>query len=439
MLGGSSSINAMIYIRGNQRDYDRWAELGNDGWSFKDILPYFKKSEDRERGESNYHGVGGPLNVADLRAPNILSKAFVKASLQAGFVSNEDFNAAEQEGFGFFQVTQKNGKRHSTARAYLKPALKRSNLRVETEARVLQVTFDGKQATGVKYTQNNQVLEVKARKEVILCGGTISSAQLLLVSGIGPADDLKDSGIPVIEDLPGVGQNLQDHLCVTVNYACLQPVSLARAGSLKSLLNFLLFKKGLLTSNVGEAGGFFKSRLDLKIPNLQIIFGPTYYLNHGFNNPQGDGFTIGPVLLQPKSRGYIRLKSPDPLRSPGIFANYCSHEEDMETLVWGVKIARKIAMEKPLTPYRGKEHTPGDEAQSDEEIRAFIRREAQTLYHPVGTCKMGTDAMAVVNSKLEVRGVKGLRVVDASVMPIIVNGNTNAPTIAIAEKASDLI
>ncbi len=439
VLGGSSSINAMVYIRGHRCDYDRWQSLGNAGWSFAEILPYFKKAEDQERGACEYHGVGGPLHVEDLRYINPLSRAFVAAAHQAGLPWNTDFNGAAQEGVGYYQVNQKRGQRHSTADAYLKPALGRPNLSIRTHAQAARLVFHGTRAAGVEHVQNGKSHEAGATREVILCGGTINSPQLLMLSGIGPADHLRALGIPVVVDLPGVGKNLQDHLIVAVAYECTQPVSMARAGSLANLLKYLLFKKGMLASNVAEAGGFFKTQADQPVPDLQFIFGPVYYLNHGLSAPPGHGYSIGPILIRPESRGSITLRSSNALEPPTIQPHYLSSEADLRLLIEGIRLGRRIGQAKAFDAFRGAEVYPGPEAQSDAAIAEYIRSIAETLYHPVGTCKMGSDPMAVVDARLRVRGVEGLRVVDASVMPAIVGGNTNAPTIMVAEKAADLI
>lgn len=439
MLGGCSSINAMIYQRGHPTDYDEWAKLGNEEWSYDDVLPYFKKSEHQERGASTYHGTGGPLNVADLRDANPLSKAFVEAGVQAGLKRNHDFNGAEQEGVGLYQVTQKKGSRYSAATAYLKPVLKRANLHTETFAQATKLQFDGTRCVGVTYLQDGKLHEAKVKREVLLCGGAINSPQLLLLSGIGDANHLKEVNIPVVMDLPGVGQNLQDHLAVLVGYECTQDVSLANAEGIGQLLKYLIFKKGMLTSNVGEAGGFVKLEPESPASELQFHFGPTFFSNHGFDNPDGHGFSIGPTLVRVKSRGHIKLRSADPLAYPIIQPNYLAHEDDMEVLVQGVKLARKIAHSPAFDAYRGQEYEPGMQVQTDEDIRNYLRRKVQSLYHPVGTCKMGVDSMAVVNPQLQVHGVEGLRVIDASIMPTVVNANTNAPTIMIAEKAADMI
>jgi choline dehydrogenase len=439
MLGGSGSMNAMIYIRGNHRDYDNWAKLGNEEWGSRDVLPYFKKSENQERGASSYHGVGGALNVADLRSPNPLSQVFIEAAAQVGLPKNNNFNGKSQEGAGFYQVTQKKGQRLSTAGAYLKPAMKRSNLTVMTHAQATRLSFDGKRVTGIEYVQKGKTKQAKANKEVILCGGTINSPQLLMLSGIGAAEHLWALGIPVLVNLPGVGQNLSDHTAVGVGYACKKPITLVNATSFGNLLRYLLFKKGPLTSNVGEAGGFVKTRPDLPVPDIQIHFAPAYFLDHGFVQPEGHGFTVGITLVQPKSRGYIKLRSRDPLLPPLIQPNYCAADEDMQTLIAGLKLARQIGQASAFDAYRGEELLPGSDVQEEKGLRAFIRKYLETLYHPVGTCKMGNDPQAVVNSQLQVHGVEGLRVVDASIMPTITTGNTNAPTIMIAEKAADMI
>lgn len=444
MLGGSSSINAMIYQRGNPADYDGWAAMGNEEWGWEDMLPHFKKSQHQERDASSLerddlHGRSGPLNVAEQRDPNPLSEAFVEAAVQAGYGHNTDFNDGAQEGFGLYQVTQKKGTRNSTAVAYLRPALTRENLQTETEAQVTRLNFDGKRCVGVTYIQNGTTHEATANKEVILCGGAINSPQVLLLSGIGPADHLTEMGIELVQDLPGVGQNLQDHLAVSVTWQSTQPVSLAKAESLINLAKLMLFKRGMLTSNVGEAGGFVKLDTDSAAPELQYHFAPVYFIKHGFVEVDGHGFTVAPTQVAVKSKGHIALKSADPLVHPLIQPNYLSDEADLEILVEGVKIARGIVSQPAFDAYRGDEERPGVAVQSDDEIREFVRENVQTLYHPVGTCKMGVDPMAVVDPQLRVHGVDGLRVVDASIMPQIVNANTNAPTIAIAEKAAEMI
>ena len=437
MLGGSSSMNAMIYIRGHQRDFDGWRQLGNEGWGYRDVLPYFKKAEHQERGASEYHGAGGPLNVADLRLINPISRAFTAAGGELGFPFNEDFNGADQEGFGFYQVTQKNGKRCSTAAGYLKPALKRKNLTVYTGAHVTRLLFEGTRAVGAEYIRNGRAESVRADREVILSGGAINSPQLLMLSGVGPAGHLKQLGISVVIDLQGVGQNLQDHLLAPVAYASTKPITLAKAESLLNIASYLLFKKGQLTSNLAETGGFVKTDTSLLSPDVQFHAGATYYINHGFVLPEGHGFTICPTLIRPKSVGQLTLRSNDPLAAPTIEPSYLDYDEDLRTLVKGIKLAIELAHTRALSSYRGKAYFENLKTESD--IIEHIRNTAETIYHPAGTCKMGGDSMSVVDSNLRVHGATNLRVVDASVMPEIVGGNPNAAVIMIAEKAADLI
>ncbi len=439
VLGGSSSMNAMVYIRGHPNDYDQWRKLGNEGWSFFEVLPYFKKAENQERGASQYHGTGGPLSVADLRSINPISRAFVDACVEIGFRCNDDFNGPVQEGVGFYQVTQRRGKRHSAADAYLKPVLNRPNLNVRTDTRVTRLILEKARVVGVACSQSGKADQCHARREVLLCGGTINSPQLLMLSGIGPGDHLRAPGIQVVLDLPGVGRNLQDHPGVAVAYQCRRRVSLASAETKRSIAKYLLFRKGPLTSNVAEAGGFLKTRPDLAAVDLQFHFTPAYFLEHGFENPEGHGFSFGPTLIRPQSRGHLFLRSSDPWEPPAIVANYFDNAADLDVLVAGVKLSRRLAQTRSLDRFRGPEVRPGPQVQSDQEIAEFIRNKFQTVYHPVGTCKMGSDEMAVVDAQLRVRGIEGLRVVDASVIPVIVSGNTNAPTIMIAEKAADLI
>jgi|AntRauTorcE11898_2_1112593.scaffolds.fasta_scaffold00015_29 choline dehydrogenase len=440
-LGGSSSINAMIYARGQPADYDHWGALGNDGWAYEDVLPYFKRAEHNERGSSEYHGTGGPRNVADLQSPNELSETFIEAGGAVGLPRNDDFNAGDQSGVGLYQVAQKDGQRHSAADAYLKPALDRSTLTATTGAQVTRVRFDGRAAVGVEYVEDgsNMTETVDANKEVILSAGTINSPQLLMLSGVGPAEHLAAHDILVVHDLPGVGRNLQDHLQVKINYACEKPITLAGADSLWNLLKYLVLKRGPLTSNVAEAGGFASVSEGAERPEIQFHFGPSYSVNHGFDNPDGHGFWLGALCLRPESRGRITLRSADPFDDPAIDPQYLTEGEDLEILLEGVKLVREVLEAEPFDDYREKEVSPGADVQSDEQLIEHIRETAETLYHPVGTCKMGTDEMAVVDDRLAVHGVDGLRVVDASIMPTITSGNTDAPTTMIAEKAADYI
>jgi choline dehydrogenase len=439
MLGGSSSMNAMMYVRGHPCDYDHWSELGNHGWSYAEVLPYFKKAEHRERETDACYGDSGPLNVADLRSPNPLTLAFIAAAIERGIPQSADINGTKQDGVGLSPVTQKNGQRWSVADAYLKPALKRPNLTVHTHALVTRVLFEGVRAIGVSYLQAGTERKERAGREVILSGGAVNSPQLLMLSGIGPAEHLRELGIAVVVDRPGVGQNLQDHPAVAVTYECVQPVTLAGAEKMKHIVNYLLFKKGPLTSNVVEALAFVSTASGLSAPNLELVFLPVYFMEHGFANPKGHGFSIGSILLRPCSRGRITLGTTDPLAPPTIQPNYFACREDLAPMVAGVKLARHLIQTSALAPYRGVEVWPGAHIQDDDAIAECICARFQTAYHPVGTCAMGQGRMAVVDATLRVHGTEGLRVVDASVMPSIIGGHTNAATIMIAEKAADMI
>ena len=439
VVGGSSAINAMIYIRGNRADYDSWRELGNVGWGFAEVLPYFKKSENQERGASEFHGVGGPVNVADPRYVNPLTRAFLAAAEEIGIARNSDFNGAEQDGAALYQVTQKNGARWSAADGYLQPARERSNLTVLTGAHATRVLMEGKRAVGVAFLRGGVAEEARADREVILAGGTVNSPQLLMLSGIGPASELKAAGISPMHDLPGVGKNLQDHPMVSVGYLCTQKISLDGAETLGNFLRWLVWKNGPLASNVAEAGLFLRTRVGLAVPDLQLLFGPAYYRGHGLVRRKEHCFGFGPTLITPESRGEISLRSTNPLDAPAIRANYLSTDADLRTMTAGVRLARRLAHAKSFDQFRGEELHPGAAMTSDAEIAEFLRNELETLYHPVGTCKMGVDGLAVVDAQLRVREIEGLRVVDASIMPRVPAGNTNAPVIMIAEKASEMI
>jgi choline dehydrogenase len=439
VLGGSSSINAMIYVRGNPADYDHWRDLGNAGWGFADVLPYFKKSEDQDRGDSEFHGVGGPIHVADPGCVNPLTRAFLAATTEIGIPSNSDFNGATQEGAGLYQLTQKNAERCSAADGYLKPALGRPNLTVVTGAHVLRAIIENGRASGVAFVRGGISEMVHPNAEVILAGGAINSPQLLMLSGVGPADELRRIGIEVTRDLPGVGQNLQDHPMVSVGYLCTRKISLDGAETLANVLRYFIFKTGPLTSNVAEAGLFLRTREGLPTPDLQLLFGPAYYRGHGLVRRKEHCFGFGPTLITPESRGSISLRSTNPLDAPAIRPNYLSTDADLRRMIEGVRLARRLAHARAFDPFRGTELHPGPDARSDDDIAEFLRNELETLYHPVGTCKMGSDSRAVVDARLRVHGIERLRVVDASIMPRVPAGNTNAPVIMIAEKAADMI
>ncbi|MEM8863383.1 MAG: GMC family oxidoreductase N-terminal domain-containing protein, partial [Chloroflexota bacterium] len=427
VFGGTSSINAMIYQRGAPSDYDGWAEMGNEGWAYEDVLPYFKKAMNQERGESGDHAVGGPINVADLRDPNPLSVAMVDAAKEQGYPLTEDFNH-DQIGFGLYQVTQKNGMRCSAAVGYLHPALGRENLTAIPQAQVTKLNVEGGCCVSVTYIKDGETHTAEVSKEVVVSAGAINSPQLLMLSGIGAQDHLAEHGIDVVMDLPGVGENLQDHCMAPVAYHVTQPITLAHAESEEQVAKLTEEGKGMLTSNIGEAGGFLKIDPDASAPELQFHFGPTWFIDHGFGNPEGDGMTMLPGLVGTKSIGSIKLNSADPTEAPAIDPNFLGDDHDVNVIVEGVKIARQIMESAAFDAYRGDEYLPGPNVQSDEEITEFVRNYTQTIYHPVGTCKMGNDPMAVVNDRLQVHGVKGLRVADASIMPTIVNANTNNPS-----------
>ncbi len=438
VLGGSSSINAMIYIRGHRTDYDGWAASGCAGWGYADVLPYFKRSEDNVRGGCAFHGAGGLMRVEDQRNPNPLSEVFVEASVQAGLPHNDDFNGAEQEGTGLYQVNQRGGRRESAATAFLRPVRSRLNLVMETGAMATLVLFEGTRASGVTYVQDGKTIRADASEEVILAGGAVNSPQLLMLSGVGPAAHLKECGIDVLADRTEVGENLQDHLVVGIRYLSKRPGTLLSAESPINIARYLLMRRGMLTSNVAEAGAFVRTRSDGPA-DLQFHVAPVLFMNHGLEPPTEHGFTLGPTLVRPESRGSIRLRSADPLVPPSIEPNYLTEPADVKTIVAGLRLAREIVSQPAYDSYRGLELAPGPNARSDAELEDYIRESSETLYHPVGTCRMGADADAVVDLELRVRGVDGLRVVDASVMPKVINGNTNAPTMMIAERAADLI
>ncbi len=441
--GGSSSINGMIYIRGHARDYDQWRQMGCEGWSFADVLPYFKRSEGNENGGDDFHGQDGPLAVSNGRSTNPLFRAFIEGGIEAGHKKTADFNGYDQEGFGPYQFTIKEGRRWSAASAYLKPALDRPNLTVESHALLNRVLFEGTKAVGIEFAQNKNIVRVHAGKEVILCGGAVNTPQMLMLSGIGDAEVLKKFGIPVVMNLKGVGQNLQDHLDCSIQYECSQPITLySQANPLRALktgLQYMLFGSGLATSQGLESGAFLKSRPDLETPDLQFHFIAALMYDHTRKKADRHGFMAHVCQLRPESRGFISIRSADPSDAPVIQPNYLAAEEDRRAMREGVRLAREVFAQTAFDPYRGPEMMPGAHVQKDDQIDAFIRKTAETIYHPVGSAKMGKDEMSVVDPALKVYGIEGLRVVDASVMPALVSGNTNAPTIMIAEKAADMI
>jgi choline dehydrogenase len=421
VLGGSSSINFMMYVRGNHHDYDHWQSLGNSGWSYEGVLPYFKKSEHQQRGISADHAIDGELSVTDIKPSAVVSQRFIDACVSMGYDYNADFNGAQQEGAGPYQLTVKDGKRHSAAAAFLLPILQRPNLTVTTGALVTRLLFEGTRAVGVEYLHEGTLHRVRANQEVILSAGAFDSPKLLLLSGIGNPDYLQTMGLPVVAALPGVGQNLQDHLLVSVVYEATQAVYPA------------------VSSNGVEAGLFLHSESNVEVaPDLQFFFGPIQFLPSGYT-PSEFGFTGAVSLTHPQNVGNVGLRSLDPNDAPMFQMNYLQYEADVQKLVAAIKVMRQLLQSSDFDEFRGREIAPGAEIQSDAAIEAYIRDACSTVYHPVGTCKMGTDAMAVVDSELRVHGIEGLRIVDASIMPTITTGNTNAPTIMIGEKAADFI
>ncbi|NLQ17074.1 choline dehydrogenase [Marinomonas sp. M1K-6] len=446
-LGGSSAVNAMCYTRGHQWDFDHWESLGNKGWGYHDVLPIFKRSEHYEAGENEFHGVGGPLNIADLQSPLDVSKAFVDAGIEAGYSATDDLNTATPEGVSLFKVFQKNGERFSAARGYLHPIVNRPNLTVMTGVTVNKVVFAGKRATGVEIAKTRKTKETLEGTEIILSGGAINSPKLLKLSGVGPRDELEKHGIAVLHELPGVGENLQDHPDVLIVHKSKRRDTIAITPKMicingpAALYHYIFKRTGILTSNVAESGGFIKSRPEENIPDIQLHMSCVRLDNHGLNLAftLGYGYSGHACVLRPKSRGTLTLRDANPNSPPLIDPNLLSHPDDLERMVRGVKAVRTIFAQKALESWRGDEIFPRESVQSDEEIRAFIRQKADNIYHPVGTCKMGHDDMAVVDDTLKVHGLEGLRVVDASIMPTLIGGNTTAVTIMIAEKGADMM
>ena len=440
VLGGSSSINAMIYIRGARADYDAWRDAGCEGWGYDDVLPYFLRSEDNSRGASAFHGVGGPLPVTDQRSPSPLSADYLDACELAGLKRNPDFNAEQQEGVGSYQVTQRKGQRASTASAFLRPALKRPNLEVRTFAQATRVVVEGGRAVGVEVDFAGRREVFRAAREVVLCGGAVNTPQLLLLSGIGPADELRALGIDVVVDAPQVGRGMQDHVAVSAVYTANAPISYFEADKRPSVVaRYLLTRKGPFSSNIAEAGGFVRTRSDLPGPDLQLLFGPAMFVEHGLVDAPGHGFSLGPYLLTPQSRGSITLRSADPLAKPVVRAGYLSEQADLDVLVEGMRLTLDIASRAPLQRHSGGRFLPAVGAEDDAALRAHVRSHCETIYHPTSTAAMGSSEAAVCDPQLRVRGIDGLRIADASVLPDVPRGNTNAPVIMVAEKAADLL
>jgi choline dehydrogenase-like flavoprotein len=444
-LGGSSAINAMVYIRGHRSDYDQWASLGNPGWSYADVLPYFKRSEDNAVFDGEYHGKGGPLAVNQLRSDNPVQQTFLQAAREAQFRIRDDFNGEEQEGLGIYQVTQQNGERWSAARGYIHPFMTtRSNLQVETEAYATRILFEGKRAVGVEYKQGNELKQIRARREVIVSSGAFQTPQLLMLSGVGDSAALAKHGIANVHHLPGVGQNLQDHPDFIFAYTSDNPnftgISLSGIARIfRAIGQYRRERRGPLTSNFAECGGFLKTRSDLDVPDIQLHFGMAMVDDHGRKRHWGSGFSCHVCLLRPKSRGSVALKSADPTQPPLIDPNFLGEADDLEAMVAGYKTTQRL-METPALRALQKKDMFTSGIKTDDDIRALLRARVDTVYHPVGTCMMGAnDAMAVVDPKLKVHDLEGLRVVDASIMPTLIGGNTNAPTIMIGEKAADMI
>lgn len=444
VLGGSSSINGLVHVRGQPEDFDEWARLGNRGWSFADVLPYFRKSEDYQHGADAFHGAGGPLAVSDLPDRHPLCDAFIEAGGTTGVPRNDDFNGQSQEGFGYFHSTSRKGRRASCAVAYLRPAESRSNLRVITEARATRVLFDGVRATGVEFQQNGTLQRATAGAEILLCGGSFNSPQLLQLSGVGPRALLDAHGIPVVLDAPGVGEGLQDHFYVRTVWKCARPLTFnddmaTLWGKAWVGLRYWLARRGPLTVSAGYAGAFLKSRPEVARPDVQLYFINFSTDKMGTTLHPFSGFTVSMSPLRPESRGHVRIRTPDPLEAPAIQYRYLDTEEDRRVVVDSLKTIRRLMATGPMQPFVAAEHAPGTRVVSDEDWLGYARDVGGTVYHPTSTCRMGQDAMAVVDDRLRVRGLAALRVVDASIMPNVVSGNTNAATVMVAEKGADLI
>jgi choline dehydrogenase len=443
VLGGSSSINGMVYIRGQAEDFDLWRQLGNTGWSFQDVLPFFKRAEHQTRGADEFHGTGGPLSVSDVE-PNPLCEAFIAAAMAIGFKRNDDFNGATQDGVGYHQSTTRNGRRCSTAVGYLRPAMKRGNLQVITSALSQKVLMEGGRAIGVTFRQGGELRTVRTKREVILCGGAINSPQLLMLSGIGPRDELAKHGIEVRQHVAGVGKSLQDHYSAPIKVRCKEPVTvndvlLSNVQKVKAGLQYALFRKGALSTITAPAAVFARTRPELASADVKLSLSP-----FSADRPQDglhpwSGFSMIAYQLRPESRGEIKLKSANPNDAPAMYPNYLATETDRRCVVDGLKILRKIVAQPAMQRFAETEFVPGPAVSSDDELLAFARQNGGTVFHPTSTCKMGIDEMAVVDPQLRVRGIAALRVADASIMPTVVSGNTNAAAIMIGEKAADLV
>lgn len=444
VLGGSSSINGLLYVRGQHEDFDHWRQLGNVGWGFTDVLPYFRRAEDQERGSDTLHGVGGPLAVSNVSEPHPLCEAFIAAAGQAGFPRNDDFNGAAQEGAGYFQLTAKNGRRWSTAVGYLRPARRRSNLEIATDALATRLLFSGRRAVGVEYRRGDGLHSARAEAEVIVAGGAFNSPQLLQLSGIGPAGLLGMHGIGVVADMPGVGADLQDHLQIRMQYRCTEPITMNdvinnRRHRYAAALRYILSRKGLLTIGAGYAGAFLRTRPELATPDVQIHFLIFSADTAGAGLHKFPGFMTSVCQLRPDSRGFVRIKSADPRVPPAIQPRYLTSRLDRDTVVDGLKLMRRIMEQPAMRGYIAEERTPGSHCVSDSDLLAFARATGTTVYHPTSTCRMGSDPSAVVDARLRVRGFERLRVIDGSIMPTVVSGNTNAAVVMIAEKGADMI
>ena len=444
VLGGSSSINGLLYIRGQPEDFDHWRQLGNAGWSFEDVLPYFRRAEDQERGEDTLHGVGGPLAVANVSEPHPLCEAFIKAAQQAGFPRNDDFNGPTQEGAGYFQLTARNGRRWSTAAGYLRQARRRPNLTIVSNALASRILFSGRRAVGVEYRHGDKMRIANTNGEVIVAGGAFNSPQILQLSGLGPAALLQSLGIDVVADMPGVGAELQDHFQVRMQYRCTEPITMndvinSWPRQVGAGLRYILFRKGLLTIGAGYAGGFFRTSPEAMTPDVQVHFIIFSTDTAGAALHPFPGFIASVCQLRPESRGFVRIKSADSRDPPAIQPRYLSSRYDRDTVVAGMKLLRRTMNQPAMRHYIAEERAPDQRCTSDVDLLAFARETGTTVFHPTSTCRMGSDLTAVVDERLRVRGIERLRVVDGSIMPAVVSGNTNAAIVMIGEKGADMI